>query len=86
MKKFNKWMLETDIPFLDIYGYPGEVTEEYDVRWRAERMKNHETAYIGAGLRFVQEDQPVAVGRAIAEWYRRNLAKNRNQWFTDAKP
>jgi len=27
----------------------------------------------------------VAVGRAIADWYRRNLAENKNQWFTDAK-
>jgi len=86
MKNYNKWLLETRIPILDIYARPGEVTEEYDVRWRAERMKNHEAAYIGHGLHFVQEDQPVAVGRAIAEWYRRNLAKNRNQWFTDAKP
>lgn len=45
MTQFNKWLLETDIPILDIYGCPGEVSEEYDVKWRAERLKNHEAAF-----------------------------------------
>ena len=86
MEKYNKWLLETDIPILDIYGYPGEVTEEYDVKWRAERCKNHEAAFIGTALHFVQEDQPERTGRAIADWYRRNLAPNKNVWFTNAQP
>ena len=81
MKDYNKWMVQTDLPFLDIYAYPGEVTEEYDVRWRVEHMKNIETAFIGVALHFVQEDQPVAVGRAIADWYRRHFAKDSNKWF-----
>jgi len=85
MKDYNKWMLQTEIPILDIYAYPGEVTEEYDIRWRVERMQNLETAFVGVALHFVQEDQPVAVGRAIADWYRRHFAKNKNQWFTDIK-
>lgn len=86
MDGYNKWLLETDIPVLDIYGYPGEVSEEYDIRWRAERMKNLETAFVGVGLHFMQEDQPDAVSRAIADWYRRNLAPSQNVWFTDAGP
>jgi len=86
MKDYNEWMLKTDVQFLDIYGRPGEVKEEYDVRWRVEHMKNIETAYVGVVLHFVQEDQPVAAGRAIAEWYRRHFAKDRSKWFTDAQP
>jgi len=86
MVGFNKWLLETTIPILDVYAFPGEVTEEYDVMWRAERLKNHEAAFVGTALHFVQEDQPDATGRAIAEWFRRNLAKNRNQWFTKTSP
>ncbi|MGI9514085.1 MAG: haloalkane dehalogenase, partial [Anderseniella sp.] len=62
MKDYNAWMLQTDVRFLDIYGFPGEVSEEYDVRWRVERMKNIETAFVGIVLHFVQEDQPVATG------------------------
>lgn len=86
MVLFNKWLLETDIPILDVYGMPGEVSEEYDIKWRAERLKNHEAAFIGVALHFVQEDQPYQVGRAIADWYRRNLAKDCNVWFTNALP
>jgi len=86
MNDYNAWMLKTDVKFLDIYGFPGEVSEEYDVRWRAERIKNIETAYVGLVLHFVQEDQPVATGRAMADWYRRNFAKDPKKWFTDAQP
>ena len=86
MERYNKWLLEKEIPTLDVYVAPGEVSEEYDVRWRVERMKNHEATYVGIGLHFIQEDQPEAAGRAIADWYRRNLARDSNVWYTDAQP
>jgi haloalkane dehalogenase len=69
-----------------VYGKPGEVSEEYDIMWRAQYLKNHETAFVGVCLHFIQEDQPEATGRAIADWYRCNLAKNRNVWCTNAQP
>ena len=50
--------LKTEIPILDVYGKSGEVSEEYDIRWRAERLKNHETDFVSFCLHFVQEDQP----------------------------
>ena len=86
MQEYNKWILETDIPILDIYGKPGKVSEEYDIKRRAEHIKNHEAAFVGTVLHFVEEDQPEATGRAIADWYRRNLAPDRNVWFTNARP
>ena len=86
MERYNKWLTEKTIPTMEVYGFPGEVSEEYDVRWRVEHIKNHETAFIGPALHFVQEDQPEHVGRAIADWYRRNLAPNPNVWMTDAQP
>ena len=84
MNDYNAWMQRTDVQFLDLYATPGEVTEEYDVAWRVERIKNIETSYIGVGLHFVQEDQPVAIGRAIADWYRRHFANNPRQWLNPA--
>jgi haloalkane dehalogenase len=33
-------------------------------------MRNLKTVEIGPGAHFVQEDQPHAIGEAIAEWYR----------------
>jgi len=86
MKDYNAWILQTDVKFLDIYGFPGEVSEEYDIRWRVQRIKNIETAYVGVVLHFVQEDEPVATGRAMADWYRRNFAKDSKKWFTNAQP
>ena len=58
MERYNKWLLEKTIPSLEVYGFPGEVSEEYDVRWRVEHIKNHETAFIGPALHFVQESGP----------------------------
>ncbi len=47
----NDWMQQTDFPFLDIYNHPGEVTEEHDVRSRAERMKNRQAAPVSVASR-----------------------------------
>jgi haloalkane dehalogenase len=35
-------------------------------------ISNLETAFVGEGLHFIQEDQPDAIGRAVADWLRRN--------------
>jgi haloalkane dehalogenase len=83
---YNEWYLKKTIPSLEIYGHPGEVTNEYDVRWRVERLKNHETVFVGPSLHFIQEDHPEAIGRAIADWYRRHLAPKSNVWMTDVGP
>jgi len=71
---YNAWLAETDIPWLFLYASPGALNPP-DVAdyWKA-KAKNIETVYIGAGLHYVQEDQPYAIGRAISDWYRR-LAK-----------
>jgi haloalkane dehalogenase len=68
---YNAWLLETDTPLLFLYASPGALNPPQLVDWWAERAKNMETVYIGAGLHYVQEDQPYAIGRAISDWYRR---------------
>lgn len=85
MQEMNEWMLNTQTPFLDIYGFPGAVTTEQDVQWRAERIENHESSYVGVTNHFIQEDQPEAFGRALGDWYRRNISGNRKSWFTNAR-
>ena len=35
------------------------------------RVSNIQTQFIGAGLHYVQEDQPEMIGRTIADWRRR---------------
>jgi haloalkane dehalogenase len=36
-----------------------------------ERAKNIQTAFVGAGRHFIQEDQPEMIGRTVADWRRR---------------
>jgi len=85
MIKMNEWMTSTEVPILDLYSFPGCVTTELDVKWRAERCKNHEAAFIGIGNHFTQEDCTEFFGRALAEWYRRNLAADKTVWPTGAR-
>jgi haloalkane dehalogenase len=85
MTEMNDWMLSTEVPILDLYGFPGCVTTELDVKWRAERIKNHEAAFIGVANHFTQEDAPEFFGRALAEWYRRNLAEDKTRWYSGGR-
>lgn len=86
IEHYNEWYLKKEIPTMECYCHPGEVANEYDVRWRVEHLKNHETAFVGTGIHFVQEDNPEFIGRAIADWYRRNISTDPHIWSTDAGP
>jgi len=68
---YNAWLKETEIPWLFLYASPGALNPPEAATYWAEHAKNIETVYIGAGLHYVQEDQPFAIGKAISDWYRR---------------
>ena len=68
---YNAFLEETEIPWLYLYATPGAINTPEGADYWAARAKNIETVYIGAGLHYVQEDQPFAIGRAIADFYRR---------------
>lgn len=72
MSDLQTFMTTTDIPSLVIYAAPGVVTPPEAVGWYTGNMQNIESAFIGQGLHFFQEDQPDAVGRALSDWMRRN--------------
>lgn len=72
---YNAWLARTDTPWLFLYATPGALNPPAAAEYWAKRAKNIETVYIGAGLHYVQEDQPFAIGRAISDWYRRLNAK-----------
>jgi haloalkane dehalogenase len=68
---YNRWLMETETPLLFLYASPGALNPPEIADWWVTRARNMETVFIGAGLHYVQEDQPYAIGRAIADWYRR---------------
>ena len=72
---YNAFLETTDIPWLFLYATPGALNTPAVADYWAARAKNIETVYIGHGLHYVQEDQPFAIGRAIADFYRRLEAK-----------
>lgn len=66
------FMGETKMPVLLAYAEPGVLVPPSAVNWYEARIQYLETAFVGQGLHFIQEDQPVAIGRAIADWLQRN--------------
>ncbi len=68
---YNAWLEKTEIPWLYLYATPGSQNPPEAADYWEKRAKNIQITYIGAGIHFVQEDQPYAIGRAIYDWYRR---------------
>lgn len=72
LNEIEDFMTSTEMPVLLAYAEPGVLVPPKAVDWYVERIANLETAYVGRGLHFIQEDQPDAIGRAIQDWLRRN--------------
>jgi haloalkane dehalogenase len=68
----SAFMATTKMPVLLVYAEPGAVVPPSAVAWYVKRIANLETSFVGQGFHFIQEDQPDAVGRAIADWIRRH--------------
>lgn len=72
MAAVSEFMMTTEKPILLLYAEPGVLVPPQAIPWYVENIRNLETAYVGQGLHFIQEDNPDAIGRAIADWIRRN--------------
>ena len=68
----SQFILESDIPKLALYATPGAMMGKPVVDFVAERATNLEVVGVGPGGHFLQEDQPDAIGRAIADWLTRH--------------
>lgn len=64
------WLTTSEQPKLVLYASPGWLFAAEAVEWIAANYSNVETRYIGAGLHYIQEDQPESVGRNISDWLR----------------
>ncbi|MEM7056054.1 MAG: alpha/beta fold hydrolase [Pseudomonadota bacterium] len=59
---------ETDIPILLLTAEPGLITQPPAVDYARQNFKNLTVKSIGAGLHYLPEDQPTAIGQAIRDW------------------
>ena len=66
---YSEWFGKSDLQKLLLYAQPGALMRGPLLEWCRQNMRNLKTLDIGAGSHFVQEDQPQAIGEAIAEWY-----------------
>ena len=75
IRSYVKWFENSPLPKLLFYGDPGAILNPERAMALAERLPNIETHYVGFALHFLQEDHPHVIGRAIADWHRRNIAQ-----------
>jgi len=69
--RIGEWMQETDIPMLFLWARPGALNNEVFAEAMVERVANIQTAFVGEGRHYIQEDQPEIIGRTLADWRRR---------------
>jgi haloalkane dehalogenase len=71
--KYNNWFTDAakTIPTLHVYATPGAVNTTEDAAWMCDNLRNHESAWIGTGIHYIQEDNPEGWGRALRDWHRR---------------
>lgn len=67
----GEWLKSSDMPKLLQYVSPGAIVTPDSAAWMAETYRNLETQFVGYGLHYIQEDNPEAIGRGIADWMRR---------------
>ncbi|BAU46696.1 haloalkane dehalogenase [Sulfurifustis variabilis] len=72
MDAIRQFMVGTNKPILLLYAEPGVLVPSSVVSWYRQNIPQLETAFVGQGLHFIQEDNPHAIGLAISEWMRRN--------------
>jgi len=56
-------------PKLCLYANPGGLIKEKEVEYISANFPNTQMVDIGAGIHFVQEDNPHGIGKAISDWY-----------------
>jgi len=69
---YMRGLEQSDLPKLLLQAEPGLMLPRAAAEGYRARLSNLETVDIGAGLHYVQEDQPQAIGDAIAAWMRRH--------------
>jgi haloalkane dehalogenase len=72
VEDYNTWLQKSTIPKLLIYGEPGALMPKHVIDWCMKNLSNLKTVNIGAGIHYLQEDNPHAIGLEIAKWYDEN--------------
>ena len=68
----GEWLAKTELPKLYFYAEPGALNPAPVVDYFKKTLPNLETRFVGAGVHYLQEDQPHVIGKGLSDWLRRN--------------
>jgi len=69
---YMDWLQQTDLPKLLLHADPGLIVPAAVADWCRDHLPRTEVVKVGPGLHYIQEDQPQAIGDAIADWMGRH--------------
>jgi haloalkane dehalogenase len=64
------WFQAASIPKLLFHATPGGIIDAAMVAWCKDKLDNLQTVDIGAGIHYLQEDNPHLIGEQLAKWYK----------------
>ncbi len=70
MQDIAGWLGASDQPKLYLYASPGLIISPETAAFIPQVMSNVQTRFVGAGIHYLQEDQPEVIGRNISDWLR----------------
>ncbi len=73
VSNYNEKLQESDLPKLLFFASPGGLINAKTVEWCKQKLKNLEAINIGAGIHYLQEDNPHQIGLELASWYRNHF-------------
>ena len=65
---YSQKLQESDLPKLLFYANPGGIITPAVLDWCKQNFKNLLTVDIGAGIHYLQEDNPHKIGEELAKW------------------
>ena len=68
IERYWAWFRDTDMPKLMLHAEPGALIPPQAAAFLQAELQNLTSVALGAGVHFVQEDHPDAIGRALADW------------------
>lgn len=71
IEEIGQWLTTSKTPKLLQYVSPGSIISPDVAEWMTQHYQNIEIQFVGYGYHFIQEDNPEAIGRGIADWMRR---------------
>jgi len=69
ISNYNQKLQESELPKLLFFAKPGGIIDGNMVEWCKQNLKHLKVVDIGAGIHFVQEDNPHLIGQELVEWY-----------------